>query len=447
MGKDESLQHVRTLIQHDFERLDVHKEAETLMLGFQHPRSLFEVNVHAKPTLEIFDDCMYGSRDQNVRVVHLAGHSTSRCGFAWRKEGSTEYQEVSILDFAGRFRPEVPHKGGTVECVVLNACESEEMGKKLLEYGVPHVVCWRSEVRDVTAMKFSEAFYKALDRQSDGRRDYRRAFEQAEARLSRQGAGDANSGSSERKPAKHLAKGAVDFVCLLSKDGRDLFPDTGFIRSDDDESTRNWRVPGTLADGTKVDPATDYAALAGKAERECMELLGFPMTLPGKREPIKVGDGIERNGFIKDQRVLRMWGVTSYTSGVWGRGNKAIQNARGKSPDQIRNAIEKLEEVEQHRKEDMRKHGGGNSQHKHQLKQIIDTREALERMVPPMSVTRGVSLGASARLSSSEEGTITEAHASSIGVHPGPVGSRLVTVAGLAVVVAAIITFNVMKRR
>ena len=49
--------------------------------------------------------------------------------------------------------------------------------------------------------------------------------------------------------------------------------------------------------------------------------------------------------------------------------------------------------------------------------------------------------------STDEGGTITEAHASSIGAHPGPVVSRLVTVAGLAVVVAAIITFNVMKRR
>jgi len=215
-------------------------------------------------------------------------------------------------------------------------------------------------------------------------------------RLPRRGSGNLSSGSSERKPAKHQAKGAVDFVCLLSIAGN-LYPDTGFIRAanrgestdypgeeeccddqdeasgyedEDDESTRNWREPGILADGTRVDRETDYAALAGKAERKCMELLGFPMTLPGKSEPIKVDEGIDSNGFITDRNVLKMWGVSSYTSGVWGfdksgRENKAIKNARlvMRSPgssNTIGLAVQALAEVEKHRVSDMRQHERDN---------------------------------------------------------------------------------------
>jgi transcriptional regulator with XRE-family HTH domain len=239
-------------------------------------------------------------------------------------------------------------------------------------------------------MKFSAAFYKALDYQTDVQRDYKDAFEQARVRLPGRGSGNPSSGSSERKPAKNQARVAVDFVCLLSIAG-DLYPDTGFIRSanggestdypgekeccddqdnsggfegEDDESTRNWREPGVLADGTRVDAATDYAAHAGKAERKCLELLGFSMTLPVKGG-IKVGVGITAHGFI-EKEVTDIWGVTSYTSGVWGfdkkgQENKAIAEAKVviSSPDgfkKIKEAAEALEEVQKHRGEDMRKH-------------------------------------------------------------------------------------------
>ena len=100
---------------------------------------------------------------------------------------------------------------------------------------------------------------------------------------------------------------------------------------------KNWRRPGERVDTygriRTFNPNTDYGALAGEAERKCMELLGFRMTLPGEREPIKVGNGIGANGFITDQRVLEMWGVWpckpshEWPSKVWGSEGKAIQNA------------------------------------------------------------------------------------------------------------------------
>jgi hypothetical protein len=141
----------------------------------------------------------------------------------WLKSSaaSTEYEEIPIDKLSKILKTEAAANGGTIECVVLNACETEEMGKKLRSAGVSHVVCWRSEVQDMTAKRFALDFYASLNQQEQGQ-DYGRAFEQAVARMD-------SGGGAARIPQKHLAAGAVDYVCLLSESG-DRFPDTGHIR-------------------------------------------------------------------------------------------------------------------------------------------------------------------------------------------------------------------------
>ena len=53
------------------------------------------------------------ARERNVRVLHLAGHSTARCGFAWLNEtSSAEYQEVDIEEFAKLFETEAFGRNG-----------------------------------------------------------------------------------------------------------------------------------------------------------------------------------------------------------------------------------------------------------------------------------------------------------------------------------------------
>ena len=136
---------------------------------------------------------------------------------------------------------------------------SEGVGKRLRNYGVPHVVCWRSEVRDVTAMRFSATFYTALDCQSDGVRDYKRAFEQA-AQPARMRSSEPTS-SQARKPAKHQAPGAVDFICLLSKDGN-VFPEPP------KEETQ--RLQGAAARGAAVSVSAEliYPTMSGASSVE-----------------------------------------------------------------------------------------------------------------------------------------------------------------------------------
>ena len=219
---EEKLQQLESLVVDSVESIDVLKEAQELNMLFTHARACFHFHPNPQPTFEHFSDCMMNARERNVRILHLAGHGQSQCGFFWLKNSftATEYEAIPTDRFTGLIKTEVagPGGGGTIECVVLNACETEKMGKALRTAGVWHVVCWRSEVEDSTANQFAQNFYKSLDQN----KDYKPAFEHAVARTC-SGQGGA------RVPQKHLRTGAVDYVCLLSCDG-DVFPNTGCIR-------------------------------------------------------------------------------------------------------------------------------------------------------------------------------------------------------------------------
>ena len=70
---------------------------------------------------------------------------------------------------------------GTIDHIMLNACETEEMGKKLRAVGIRHAVCLRSEVDDRTAREFALNFYQSLDVSLS--KHYSLAFRHAVARM------------------------------------------------------------------------------------------------------------------------------------------------------------------------------------------------------------------------------------------------------------------------
>jgi hypothetical protein len=254
--KDERLVQLKVRLKESVETIDVHREAQELQNFLEGGRQVLQMNIHPQPSFDDFSKSMRSARERNVRLLHLAGHGELRCGFLWLKNqaASTEYEEISLDTFVQILKTELAGaNGGTIECVVLNACETEEMGKKLIVAGVSYVVCWRSEVQDNTAREFALQFYASLNEQDPARpRDYRRAFEQAAARIS-------SGGGAERAQARHLAVGAVDYVCLLSESGNE-YPDTGHIRqgqeSENDLETRclndakgEWELKGLAALG------------------------------------------------------------------------------------------------------------------------------------------------------------------------------------------------------
>jgi hypothetical protein len=133
MDRDGQLKTLESMVEESVETIDVHQEAQELMNLFTHVRASFDVRVNPQPCFKDFTDSMQSARGRNVRLLHLAGHGNRRCGFFWLKSSavSTEYEEVPIDRLSMILKTEAVANGGTIECVVLNACETEEMGKKL----------------------------------------------------------------------------------------------------------------------------------------------------------------------------------------------------------------------------------------------------------------------------------------------------------------------------
>ena len=212
---------------------------------------------------------------------------------------------------------------------MLNACETEEMGKQLRAAGVCHVVCWRSEVEDGTANQFARDFYFSLEQHTD----YARAFAHAVARM-RSGAGDT------RAPQKHLAAGAVDYVCLLSRDG-DVFPNTGRIRDlhQGEGDDRKMCLPTSKE---------DWPALAGQQELAILKALGFDTS------PIHNGQGLNDRG-MATHNVMQLWGV-EYYSQLWGSNGKSVLAAASVLAAKRTQAVNSLTKALEFRNEDMKRH-------------------------------------------------------------------------------------------
>jgi len=343
--KEAKAQQLKLWLDESVETIDVHKEAQELMDISNHGQSLIDMRVNAQATFTHFSNSMRSARQNNVRGLHLTGHGTSRCGFYWLKRGAsaTQYEEIPVEKITGLVKIESVGGSdkGTIEFAMLNACETEEMGKKLRAVGVRHVVCWRSEVDDNTAREFALEFYRSIDQQDRAQAtDFKRAFRQAVARM---GIG----GGSARAAMKHLARGAVDYVCLLSEDG-DEFPSTGRIRglSEEEEcDTRNMRPP---------QHKEDWSALAGQQELLALEQLGFDV------KDVRDRSGLDDRGFIKHD-VLRQWGVCNYSC-MWGRDGRVVQEAEAvilvAKPHwaaKVQHAITFLGKALEHRKEDLKK--------------------------------------------------------------------------------------------
>jgi hypothetical protein len=89
------------------------------------------------------------------RIVHFATH-----GCATALEVSDGAIPDQLLEDAFR-------ASGTVELVVLGACNSVGIGAALYMAGVPRVLSWRSEVNDVVAGEWARAFYTSLRLSND----------------------------------------------------------------------------------------------------------------------------------------------------------------------------------------------------------------------------------------------------------------------------------------
>jgi hypothetical protein len=90
------------------------------------------------------------------QIVHFSGHGAGEQGLALENE-SGQMQLVSTDALAGLFKL----LRNTVECVVLNACYSEEQAESIHQH-INCVVGMNQAIGDKAAINFARGFYRAL---------------------------------------------------------------------------------------------------------------------------------------------------------------------------------------------------------------------------------------------------------------------------------------------
>ena len=114
---------------------------------------------------------------------------------------------------------------GRLELVFLNGCETHKQGASIIDAGVRWVVCWCTKVTDEAASSFAGAFFEELAKSAD----YRRAFDLAKLKLTREGT---QSGGRYQKYALVDPKSTIRYgdlinagtPLLLAADGQPLMP-------------------------------------------------------------------------------------------------------------------------------------------------------------------------------------------------------------------------------
>lgn len=102
----------------------------------------------------------------NPTIVHFLGHGSGEQGLIL-DDGEGGIRRVSAQALAQTFE-QFP----SVECVLLNACYSDEQAKPI-SHTVPHVIGMNKAISDRAAIAFSHGFYAALG----GGRSYEAAYE------------------------------------------------------------------------------------------------------------------------------------------------------------------------------------------------------------------------------------------------------------------------------
>jgi hypothetical protein len=121
---------------------------------------------------------------QRPRRFHFIGHGDVNLGgqMVLGFTGPTgELQVVNHATLAGIFSPVASSDG--LRLVVLNACQTEDLGMRLHQAGVPVVVCWRTSVEDTAGRIFGTAFHDACAQGISERDAFNRAAQAVRLQL------------------------------------------------------------------------------------------------------------------------------------------------------------------------------------------------------------------------------------------------------------------------
>jgi hypothetical protein len=103
-------------------------------------------------------DIQLAMLDFNPHIVHFCGHGTGERGLVFEDNNSRE-QIVTSEAIATIFKLFAQKE--QLECVVLNACYSEEQAKEICKY-VAYVIGMSESIGDDAAIEFAVGFYTAI---------------------------------------------------------------------------------------------------------------------------------------------------------------------------------------------------------------------------------------------------------------------------------------------
>ena len=133
-------------------RLD--EEVREIQAGLERAKDREEFQIISKLAVRV-DDLRRALLDHEPQIVHFSGHGGGSQGLAL-ENNSGQTQLVSAQALARLFKlfPQI-------ECVVLNACYSEEQAEAIHQH-IDYVIGMNKEIGDRAAIKFAMGFYDAL---------------------------------------------------------------------------------------------------------------------------------------------------------------------------------------------------------------------------------------------------------------------------------------------
>jgi hypothetical protein len=105
---------------------------------------------------DLAEDLRRGLLDETPSIVHFSGHGSQTDGIMVENSNG-EAEPISSEALAELFSL----FAGQIECVVLNACYSENQAIGIAKH-IPFVIGMRKAIGDRAAVKFAVGFYDAL---------------------------------------------------------------------------------------------------------------------------------------------------------------------------------------------------------------------------------------------------------------------------------------------
>lgn len=120
------------------------------------------------------------------KVIHFACHSNGVGLFLEKNDGSRSTDFYNFVDFVDFLK----QHSRTVDCIILNSCESENIGEHISKSAlIPTIICMNQEIHDTASLRFAEGFYRDFGNSAPGNPNYKNAYLAGKQRL--QGSEDA----------------------------------------------------------------------------------------------------------------------------------------------------------------------------------------------------------------------------------------------------------------